>query len=116
MVVAGCGFHPTTSTNAPSDAGDANGDGEADAADGAVPLDAPSSCMQHWLAHTPRFTTPVSLSVNTGGYERDPFLSPDELSIYVSTDRGASGTTDKFLATRSSLTGAWGTATLVAQL
>jgi len=76
---------------------------------------APGSCMARWLAHTVRFTTPAALNeLNTTAYERDPYLTPDELTIYFSAVRPDSlpmNGQDIYTATRSDVGDAFGTVT-----
>jgi hypothetical protein len=58
------------------------------------------------------FNTPVPLDdVNTTSYDGWPSLSPDELTMYMFSDRGGAGTLgsyDIFVTTRSSITSAFG--------
>lgn len=58
------------------------------------------------------WSTPVPITeLNTSGAERSPFLSPDGLTIYFSSDRnsGSAGVNDMFYATRTSTTQPFGT-------
>lgn len=70
-----------------------------------VQLDAPDapgppSCHARWLAGTVTLGTPVAIAaVNmTGADDRDPYLSADGLTLYLSSSRG--GNTDIYVATR----------------
>ena len=76
---------------------------------------APGSCMDRWMTHTVRFMTPTPLfELNTTGYERDPYVTPDELAIYFSSVRADSlpvGQQDVYTATRSGTADAFGTVT-----
>lgn len=109
--LAGCSFHAHAvggdalrADVATSDTAvdDAPGDGSA----------APRNCLPQWMNHTVDFNAPVALAeLNTTDYERDPFVSPDELTIYFSSIRTGSlpaGFTDVFVATRTSPTATFG--------
>ncbi|MBV8762777.1 MAG: PD40 domain-containing protein [Deltaproteobacteria bacterium] len=79
-------------------------------------LDAPPvSCMDRWMAHTVRFQPPTEMiELNTTGYERDAFLSDDELNIYFSAVRADSlptGYQDIYTANRSSTSEQFGPVT-----
>ncbi len=97
VVATGCGFtHGTVAADARDvDAADA-------ASDGLVDAPPPATCYEQWLAGTIRFDTPVALTeLNTSGYERDPFLPADELTIYFSSARPDDY--DVWVATRTTL-------------
>jgi len=105
-----CGFR------APIVGGDALPPGDALDAAPDVPSDvAGLTCEQKWLAHAIRFNPPVRIAeLDTPGYERDPFLAPDELTIMFSTDRtGGVGGTDVWLAKRSTIGGTFGSPTVM---
>jgi len=92
VVLAGCSFRHGELAN--SDAPEV--DPHLDAAvDGAV-----SNCYARWFDHSVRFGAPQPLSVNTTGYERDPFLTADEQTLYFSAIRGATPE-DVYFATRT---------------
>jgi Tol biopolymer transport system component len=116
LFVVGCHFAPAGVTG--NGSVDAAIDSDSDAMIDGPRGDGPPSCVQRWLAKTPRLTSPVKVAnVNTSGYERDPFVSADELSFYVSTDRGTSdGSTDIYLATRATAQGTFGAPAIVASL
>jgi Tol biopolymer transport system component len=74
-----------------------------------VPRDAPgdtppaNTCHDRWLAGTIRFGSPVSLAeVNSAVDDRDPFLTADERTLYLSSKRGSYG--DIWVAKRSAIT------------
>lgn len=71
-------------------------------------IDAPrANCYAEWLAHTIRFGPAVPIAeVNSTMFDRDPFLSPDELSLWVSSGRNQNAD-DLFIARRSSRTAAF---------
>lgn len=100
-VLAGCSFH---AHEQPHDASnDAAGDGPTDA-----PIDTPPrDCLASWLDHTIDFHAPAPLAeLNGTGYDRDPFLSPDERTIYFSTTRAGTmppGQADVYTAHRAQL-------------
>ena len=93
------------------------------AIDTAIGSDAPpmidaagSGCMDRWMMHTVRFHAPAELTeLNTTSYERDPYVTPDELTIYFSATRSdslpAQGGTDIYMATRTQIGDPFGTAT-----
>jgi len=72
------------------------------------------SCLPHWMDHTIQIDPPVALAaLDTPTYERDPFLSPDGLTIYFSAVRPDSLPAtyeDVYTATRSSLSAPFDTA------
>lgn len=115
---AGCGFQLGAGA-APVDATDVDADPDVviDAAidagiDAAVdaPMPIPANCFAAWLNNTIRFTAPAALtSVNSTSFERDPFLSPDELTLYLSSARAPSTTGDTWIATRTNRSMPFGT-------
>lgn len=75
---------------------DAPPDGPPDGQAAAVP------CYSKWLDGTIRFKAAVAVDgVNDVGYDRDPFLTQDELTFYLSTQRTGSMSTDVFTASRA---------------
>jgi len=117
-LLAGCGFRITPGSN--GDGGlvdDADPDGmtiDGDVTDG--PVDAmvdgslQPTCILAWLNHTISFQTPSELTtVNSTSYDRDPFVSADELTIWFSSGNAASqGGGDVFKATRANRTQPFG--------
>lgn len=69
------------------------------------------TCVLGWLNHTIGFDTPVALTpVNTTSYDRDPFVSSDELTIWVSSgNENSLGGGDVFKATRANRSQPFGT-------
>jgi len=69
-------------------------------------LDAPiatPSCLDQWLAGNPSLSGPAELTMlSTSGSERDPWVTPDGLTLYFSRDSTAGGNGDIFQATRAS--------------
>lgn len=112
-VLAGCAFHTHA---APSD-GAIGSDAPDAAIDSAIdaPPDAPRGpCMAQWLDHTIRFGQGTAITeLNSSAYERDPYLSPDEKTVYFSSIRADSlptgGGTDIYIATRTSVPGTFTT-------
>jgi hypothetical protein len=106
--LAGCSFHANA---VPRDGtADVPGDSAAD-----VAPDTPRpSCLPHWLDHTIQIDPPVALdALNTTNYERDPFVSPDGLTIYFSAVRADSLPAtfeDIYTATRPSFAAPFDTA------
>jgi hypothetical protein len=114
VLLAGCGFRITSGSSGDGGAGDAVADGMAgddggttldDAAIDGMPIDGPLSltCIPAWIAHTVSFGAPDALStINDTSYDRDPFVSADELTIWFSNGGGDSqGGGDVFKATRT---------------
>jgi hypothetical protein len=100
---AACGFSghgvATDGSPAPIDGADIDAATDADPTrPDARPADAAApSCTDRWIAG-PSLGAPVAVGgVNTGGAEADPFLSPDELTIYVAR------ASDVLVATRTAI-------------
>lgn len=111
LVVPACGFSArngsTTDGPRPIDAR---------VIDGALGSDAPTvTCMDHWMAHDVRFQAPQSIvELDTPDYERDPWLTDDELTIYFSAVRADSlplNQQDIYTANRSGIGDPFGPAT-----
>lgn len=103
-VVTGCGFQVGGSAvpdDARPDAPDAPDDAPLDA-----PPDAAPTCMDRWRAGTIRFQPPVALTpVNSSSYDRDPYVTRDELTLYLSSGRNGNNTgADIYIATRAAVT------------
>lgn len=122
IALAGCGFRIGAGSVAPADgASDSlDSDGGDDAPiDTPLAIDAaidgpppPPTCYDRWLDNTIRFGNPALIgNVNSTSFERDPFLSADELTLYFSTARVGSQGGDIWIASRSSLTSSFGTPT-----
>ena len=111
LVVPACGFSARNGTAADGPRPiDARGN------DGALGSDAPGvTCMAHWMAHDVHFQTPQSiLELDTPDYERDPWLTDDELTIYFSAVRADSlplNQQDIYTANRSGTADPFGPAT-----
>jgi hypothetical protein len=122
VLLAGCGFRLTTGSAAgDGGANDSSIDGANPIEDGDV-IDAPTdgmpidgtlqpTCTLAWLNHTISFDTPVSLgAINSTSYDRDPFVSADELTIWFSSGNTNSlGGGDVFEATRANRSQPFGT-------
>ncbi len=108
-LVTGCGFQVNGSAvpeDARPDAPDAI---DAPDAPDDVPPDSAPTCLDRWLDGTIRFQPPVPLtSVSSGSYDRDPYVTRDELTLYTSTGRGGTGA-DIYMATRAAATDDFGT-------
>lgn len=82
------------------------------------PIDAAPDAVARRCDPTKPFGTPVALDeLNTVSQDLAPSLSPDELTVYLFSDRGGAGTLggfDFFVATRSSLTAPFGTPAVLA--
>lgn len=60
-----------------------------------------NDCFGHWLAGNPVISTPQELTtLSTASSERDPWISPDGLTLYFASNRA--GTSDIYLASRAS--------------
>ncbi len=102
VFIAGCEFNPGQLAGIDAMPADVARDSSID-----TPLE--DNCYARWFDGTIRFNTPVELPmVNSSAYDRDPFLTPDELSVYVSSGR-ASGTVDLYVAKRATTTVAFDT-------
>jgi len=107
--LVGCGFR--VEAQAPPDDGarDASG-GEATTdgmpGDGPVPDTSAPTCVQRW-SQGPTILTPSPIGgINTGNSEGDPFVTFDELAIYVASNG------DIYRATRASTSAGFGGRTL----
>lgn len=117
VLIAGCGFRIPGGASSGDGGADAAGDG----AQGDGPNDPPSdattdgpaegACILAWLNHTVSFGMPLPIAeLSSTSFDRDPFLSADELTIWYSNGGAQSqGGGDVFKATRASLTAAFGT-------
>jgi len=114
VAVAGCKFREGSLSDV-----DAAVTSEVDAAspDAPSPDAAPPNCYAQWLDGTIQLDTPVALAaVNASAYDRDPFLTDDELTLYFASGRtGSTGGGSVFKATRAEVTDAFGTPVLDAQ-
>lgn len=106
----GCGFRVAGSSDGgpPHDA--AADDGDID--DAMVDASSTTDCLPRWRDHTIRFATATPLAVNDAqALDRDPFLSPDERTLYFSSGTtSANGGADIFISTRSAIIDPWGDA------
>ena len=104
VALAGCSFvHGGLSGSSP--------DGGDDAPDGADGMDAPvdtlvgATCYAKWLDDSIQIDNAVAITeINSPGFDRDPWLPANELTIYLSSARtGTSGGGDVWTATRSTI-------------
>lgn len=110
VALAGCGFRITPGSNT-GDGGPSDGDMQVDGADAdaTTPTDAPvdgplqPTCLLAWLNQTITFQSAAQLaSLSSTSYDRDPFVSVDELTIWFSNGGATSqGGGDVFKATRA---------------
>jgi Tol biopolymer transport system component len=105
IAIGGCGFHVGAAADSDARVIDGTGeDGSIPAADAMIDGVVAASCLDRWLDNTIRFDPPAAITaVNSTSFERDPFLSPDELTLYVSTARAGSLGGDTWVATRANL-------------
>ncbi|HUS27483.1 MAG TPA: hypothetical protein VMZ53_03210 [Kofleriaceae bacterium] len=116
FALTGCQFVHGALTSARSDAaGEADADASIDAVD-APPDTTGPNCYARWMSGNIAFSTPVLLSsLNSSGFDRDPFFEMNELTGYVSSARTGSTGGDIWRATRSSLSGAFSTPALASE-
>lgn len=112
VMVFGCGGVTQDPDAAAIDAASVD---TADTTDAPQTIDAPTDATAARCNPTAAFGQPVAVAgVNTSSNDTTPFLTPDELTIYFSSNRpGGVGGNDIYTATRSSPTGAFGTPALV---
>lgn len=92
VALGGCGFQATA---APDGGGQPGGDD----ADGSIATDAGVDCFAQWRSGTLKLSTPHKLATLTGaGDDRDPWISPDQLTLYFTTNR--SGVREIYRTTR----------------
>ena len=88
VVLVGCGFNPGQLAGGDATMLDVASD---------VSIDVPprENCYAQWFDGTIRFDTPIELpNVNSAQFDRDPYLTADELQFFVSSGRqgGMGGT------------------------
>ena len=116
-LLGGCGFQAAGTGEAPgSDAPVIDGPPgllvDAPGSDASADADR-ATCWARWLAGTPVLSgTRALTTMNSTSYDRDPSLSPDELTLYLSSDRTGSQNGDVWAATRTSTSAAFGTPTI----
>jgi hypothetical protein len=92
VALGGCGFQ---SSIAPDGGGQPGSDG----GDGSIPIDGGADCFAQWRSGSLKLSTPQKLATLTGaGDDRDPWISPDRLTLYFTTNR--SGAHEIYRATR----------------
>jgi hypothetical protein len=116
-LLAACRFTPgelTTGDGGRDSAGPVDGPTDMIVDDGNLA----STCYARWLDDSIRFGEPVALdTVNSSVFDRDPFLSPDELTLWFSSGRtGGMGGSAPWVATRATTTMAFSTPILAAEL
>jgi Tol biopolymer transport system component len=109
VVIGGCSFE---SQAVPGDSavalpgprpGDAAIEPSTDAA-GDAPVSTAPDCFARWFDGNLQISPPVVLaSVSSDDNDRDPWISPDQRTLYFSRSSSMSGTGDIFLATRDSI-------------
>jgi Tol biopolymer transport system component len=70
-----------------------------------------TTCYAKWIDDTIQINQPTSITeINSAGFDRDPWLPANELTIYLSSARtGTSGGGDVWMATRSAVGGTFNT-------
>ena len=84
--------------------------------DAPLTADASLSCLQRWAVGDVAFSTPAPVSeINSIYYDRDPFVTVDDLTIYWSSTRNSVGLGSDllFMATRASESATFGGITQV---
>jgi Tol biopolymer transport system component len=100
VALGGCGFQ---SSIAPDGGGQPGSDG----GDGSIATDGGVDCFAQWRSGTLKLSTPQKLATLTGaGDDRDPWISPDRLTLYFTTNR--SGVREIYRATRLAPTAEFG--------
>jgi Tol biopolymer transport system component len=110
VLAAGCGFRSPSA---------GPGDGQPPSPDtldpDALPIDGgidgppAASCLPRWYDGSVTFGPPTQITeLAAPAIDRDPYLSPDELTIYFSAERPSSMSGDIFTATRASLSAPFG--------
>ena len=94
----------------------AGADGDSGGGSDAPPK--PADCLAAWQEQIVTLGAPVELtelatSETPGQFERDPFLTPDELTIYFSSNENGDPDTDIFTATRGSAGEQFGDAQII---
>ncbi len=102
VVLGACSYAPVQASLQP-DAPDARSDPDASA----------PTCLSRWFDGTLAFSAATILTtVNTPSNDRDPSISADEHTLYVSSDRpGGLGGYDIYMSTRTDLTDSFGAPT-----
>ena len=82
-----------------------------DAADVPPDMTLVPTCYDKWFDGSIRFNTPVAITeINDIGYDRDPWLPADELTIYFSSQRGSADLdSNVYVAKRSMIGGTFST-------
>jgi Tol biopolymer transport system component len=94
VALGGCGFK---STLAPDGGGTPGTDGT----DGSAMTDGGVDCFAQWRSGPLKLSTPQKLaSLTSAGDDRDPWISPDQLTLYFTSNRN--GIHEIFRATRTS--------------
>lgn len=104
-LAAGCGFGaPSISTPDTPPAGDGP------IVDGLTDAPPAATCLPRWRDGSVAFGTPMQIAeLASPEVDRDPYLMPDELTIFFSTYRSGTQNGDIYSATRSSITAAFDT-------
>jgi hypothetical protein len=93
VALGGCGFESSI-------AKDSGVSPVIDGADGSVAVDGGVDCFAQWQSGTLKLSTPQKLASLTGaGDDRDPWISPDQLTLYFTSNRN--GIREIFRATRT---------------
>lgn len=115
-LAAGCGFEIAASNQPGGDGGLVDG-AVADARPPDASVVSPGDCWPRWHAASLTFAEARILTeVNSTTYDRDPTIAPDELTLYWSTGRTGSLSSDVWTATRADRDAAFATPVLRADV
>lgn len=103
VALLGCRFTPGQVADDALVVGDDVLVDDAGGGDAGADADTPATCNARWLDGTIRFGTPVPLTtINSSAYDRDPFLTPDEKTIWISSGRAGGMNGSVWIAKRAS--------------
>jgi Tol biopolymer transport system component len=104
-LAASCGFGAPSAS--PPDTAP-TGDGPP--VDGSTDAPPAATCLERWRDGTIAFGTPAQIAaLSSPDVDRDPYLMPDERTIFFSTYRSGASNGDVYFATRLSVTAPFGT-------
>jgi hypothetical protein len=82
-----------------------------------TPPDAARDCLASWETGPLSLSAPALISELSGGtYDRDVFVTPDELTLYWSSQRGSDVVPHIYRATRTHWANPWGSITMATDL
>jgi len=106
LLVAGCGFHLPAPGGGPDDTAPDAGGNNGDSGSGAT-------CLDRWRAHDVRFTNIHRVDeVSSAAVDRDPYLTPDQLTLFLSSGRDNASDANIYVAARPTPSDVFGTPAL----